>query len=244
MSSDKDSEDQDQQKEDITPNEVQKENIKECSINLKRIPTPATISSRLIRNSNEYNLQMLSTIDHEDEHLNYEFELSTENDPPNNYFTPEEFCQDNQGLINIVNTMINRRNEHDNEPFDIERTIAGGLRVGTWALNIHKSKDGKSHYINSKLDDNNRILQTKEIETMYFFPELAAPKGSKTNVHHTKDDAKDDSKSRDLEIQDQIADNESEENEVEMKIEIEDEDGGEDRENTKPIEITQRTRDA
>ena len=172
---------------------MKKENIKECSIKLKRITMPAAIANRLKKNSNDDNLQTLSTIDHGDENLNYEFEPSTDNDPPNNCFTPEDFCQNYQDLINIVNAMINRQQEHGNKPFDIERTIADGLRAGTWALNNYQG-----HYIISKLDDNNRILQAKKIHTMYFFPEQAAPKGSKTkyNDNNTKDEANEDTKSR------------------------------------------------
>ena len=140
-----------------------KDNIKNCTINLNRIATPATITNRVIRNSNDDNLDTVQNKDHNDDNLNYEFDPSSENDPPNNCYTPEDFCQNYQGLGDIINTVIELHQE-TNKPFEIANTIADGTRTGTWAMNDFQGK-----YIISKLGDNNRILVSKKIETLYFY---------------------------------------------------------------------------
>ena len=120
--------------------------------------------------------------------------------------------------------MINSHQDNENQPFDIERTVAGGLRAGTWTLNNYQSQDGQSHYIISKLDDNNRILQAKKIETMFFFPSPIPPKGSKAknNINNTKDKEDEHIKTRndnDMANQDQTkANDDSKEDDVEIKI--------------------------
>ena len=55
--------------------------------------------------------------------------------------------------------------ENDNKPFTIEHTIADGIGAGTWLINKFQGM-----YIVIKMEDNNRILTPKQIDTTVFYP--------------------------------------------------------------------------
>ena len=250
MDSDVEVETQGSECEDIYTKEKKKGTIKECTVNLSKLANsvvlnqPAKISSRPIRNSNDENIQTVSTIDYEEENLNYEADTSDEYDLPNNCYTPEDFYQNRQVLINVVNTMINKFQVNDHQPFYIERTIEGGIRAGTWALNRYQSNDGNSYYIIVKVNDNNRILQAKEIESMCFFPSLTPAKNSKEEK--TGRDMSNDMTKSAIEQDEQMPTVEDINNEydTEIKVECGGDDDNEQNYEAYSVEITPKTEDA
>ena len=78
MDSDDESGTQDTKCKDIYKKETRKGTIKECTVNISKLANPpvhkqlAKISTRPIRNSIDENIQTVSTIDYEEENLNYE----------------------------------------------------------------------------------------------------------------------------------------------------------------------------
>ena len=190
---------------------------------------------------NDENIQTISTIDQKGENLNFEADTSEDYDLPNNCYSPEDFHQNRQVLINVVNTMINKFQANDHQPFYIERTIEEGLRAGTWALNRYKSIVGNSHYIIVKVNDNNRILQSKEIETMCFFPSITPAKNGKDETNVKKPDNMD---CKDTEQEAQAIVEEEIKNECEIKIECGGDEGSEQDYEAYTVQITPRTEDA
>ena len=126
--------------------------------------------------------------------------------------------------------------------FYIERTVEEGLRAGTWALIRYPGNDGNSHYIIVKVNDNNRILQSKEIESMCFFP-------SETPVKNGKDDKSaeksDNMNNNDMELEEQAATVEDIKNEYDTEIKVEcGEEESEQDYDAYTVQITPETEDA
>merc|ERR1712242_400785 len=150
--------------------------------------------------------------------LNYEADSTDEYDHQNNFYSTEDFHMNRRVLVNIVNTMINKLEKNDYQPFHIERTIEEGLRSGSWALIKYFDKYKKAHYLIIKINDNNRLLQSKEIESKCFFPDIPAKTGNESHqVEQTS-----------AEEEDQTVVADDIKNETEIKIECGDEDDEQD----------------
>ena len=137
--------------------------------------------------------------------------------------------------------MINKFESKEYQPFYVERTVEEGLRAGTWALNKYKSIDGTSHYIVIKVNDNNRILQSKEIPSMCFFPSITPAKNGKEEINVKKPNnmnCKDTEQEAQTIIEDEIK------NECEIKIECGGDEGSEQDYEAYTVQITPRTEDA
>ena len=239
---------QDTTDDELYKKEKIKGTIKKCTVNINKLDAtanhaqPAKVSNRPIRNSNEDNLQTISSIDFEADNLNFEADTSDDYDNPNNCYSPEDFHQNKQVLINVVNTMINKFESKEFQPFYVERTVEEGLRAGTWALNKYKSIDGNSHYIVVKVNDNNRILQSKEIPSMCFFPSITPAKNGKDETNVKKPD---NINSKDIEQEAQTVIEEEIKNEydTEIKVECGEEESEQDYE-AYTVQITPGTEDA
>ena len=102
-------------------------------------------------------------------------------------------------------------------------------------------KDGKSHYIIIKMDDNNRILQAKEIESMCFFP---TPLPAKDPKDKNNDSLATNEKPKSVivnENQTPLEDDTG--NECAMEIKIECDDDTEKNYEVDTVEITPKTED-
>merc|ERR1712242_492080 len=142
------------------------------------------------------------------------------NDRPNNFYVPVDFHMNRRVLVNIVNTMINKLEKNDYQPFHIERTIEEGLRSGSWALIKYFDKYKKAHYLIIKINDNNRLLQSKKIESKCFFPDIPA-KNSNESYQEEQTAAEE-------EEQTVAADDIKNEYETEIKVECGEEDNEQD----------------
>merc|ERR1711973_815709 len=177
---DEDAEAQSKEDNDLYMKEKKKGTIKDCTVSINRLNQPAKITNRLMRNSNQDNINTVSTVDFEDENLNYEPDTNDEYDHPNNFYSTEDFHMNRRVLVNIVNTMINKLENNDYQPFHIERTIEEGLRSGSWALVKYFDKYKNAHHLIIKINDNNRLLQSKKIESKCFFPDIPAKKSNRS----------------------------------------------------------------
>ena len=126
--------------------------------------------------------------------------------------------------------------------FYIERTVEEGLRAGTWALIRYPGNDGNSHYIIVKVNDNNRILQSKEIESMCFFPSITPVKNGKDDKSAEKSD---NMTNNDMEQEEQTATVEDIKNEYDTEIKVEcGEEESEQDYDAYTVQITPETEDA
>ena len=212
---------QSKDRDDLYMLEKKKGTIKPCMVNINRLNQPAKVTNRPIRNSNQDNIQTTNAVDFEDDNLNYEADSTDEYDQPNNFYTPEEFHMNRSVLENIVNTMINMHENDEYQPFHIERTIEEGLRAGSWALLRYFDKDKKKHYLIIKINDNNRLLQSKNIESKCFFPDIPA---KNCNESYQEEQALIVEEEQGAAMEDQKVTPDDIKNEYEIKVECSEED--------------------